>query len=184
MRSMCRPAPRHRPIGMSDGSNRLDGMTESGVVAPRALAIAEEEVNRWIDRSAANESVADWVQGLKIRQAEVRRLRDGGIPRRPGRRMPSLASIARFNNLGEDPYCMKCWYEPEGKWRDANGWLERAHVIDRVFNGLDNESNLRPLCSRCHRSQPIFEVGQESEALKWFATPWWDDIVVRSLWAS
>jgi hypothetical protein len=52
----------------------------------------------------------------------------------------------------------------------ACGWwmgLERAHLIDRVFGGLDLACNLVPLCHDCHREMPSFRPGEESEALAW-----------------
>lgn len=44
----------------------------------------------------------------------------------------------------------------------------RAHIIDRVFDGLDVEWNLALLCDWCHRTQPIFKPGEETGALAWF----------------
>lgn len=40
-----------------------------------------------------------------------------------------------------------------------------------VFDGLDLVANLAPLCSWCHRGQPIFRPGDEYEARTWFALP-------------
>ncbi len=107
---------------------------------------------------------------------EIARLEAGGLPQRPPRQMPSLKRIALHHGLGPDPYCVRCGVVGgEGSWAAANAWLERAHVIDRVFDGLDIESNLLPLCGGCHRQQPIFEPGDECAALRWFRRtpePW------------
>lgn len=81
------------------------------------------------------------------------------LPDRPSRRMPSLATLCRFHGL--EVACIKC-----GRPDD----IERAHVIDRCFGGLDGPQNLRPLCSTCHRYQPVFDNGDEAAALEWFDT--------------
>jgi hypothetical protein len=49
------------------------------------------------------------------------------------------------------------------RWNRAD--LERAHLITRVYDGLDGPQNLAPLCSLCHRFMPNFEPGQEQSAL-------------------
>jgi hypothetical protein len=90
-------------------------------------------------------------------------------PRRPKRRMPSMIRIAAYHRLGEQPFCIRCeWEPPISSWREAGPWLVRAHIIDRVCDGLDLESNLAPLCNPCHGSQPMFENGDERAALYWF----------------
>jgi hypothetical protein len=53
------------------------------------------------------------------------------------------------------------------RWQQSSSYLERAHLITRVFDGLDGPQNLAPLCGSCHRYQPSFEPGQEQEALDW-----------------
>lgn len=73
------------------------------------------------------------------------------------RRMPSMKRVLRHHGI--EGRCCRCGYD---------GYLERAHIIDRVFGGLDTGANLAPLCSWCHRGQPIFEPGQEDEARDWF----------------
>jgi hypothetical protein len=87
--------------------------------------------------------------------------------------MPSLKKIAaHLGVIGDPPHCWKCKaLVPTDNWDKASRWLERAHVIDRVFDGLDNAANLRPLCPGCHRVQPIFRAGEEARALRWFNKP-------------
>lgn len=104
-------------------------------------------------------------------EAEQARLLKGGLALRPPRRMPSMSKIAQFNDLGHVPHCVRCGFEPPVEtWAEANSWLERAHVVDRVAGGLDNEANLRPLCSLCHQLQPAFCAGDEKMALAWFGS--------------
>ena len=98
--------------------------------------------------------------------------RGPGNSKRPRRRMPSMAQIARHHGFDRStPLCIRCGRVPDdyATWGDTSGLgLQRAHIIDRVFSGLDNPSNLLPLCWRCHRQQPIFKAGDEAEALDWF----------------
>src|ERR1700676_1593342 len=84
--------------------------------------------------------------------------------------MPSLAKIAEFHHLGDEPFCVRCGYSRPGlwTWATAGGWLDRAHLIDRGADGLDIEPNLLPLCRGCHSGQPYFENGDEAKALMWF----------------
>ena len=91
------------------------------------------------------------------------------LPVRPRRRMPTLLAIARYHGLGEVSYCVRCGYRPPwDHWGISSTYLERAHIIDRCFDGLDVAPNLAPLCSWCHRTQPIFKPGDEAEAYAWF----------------
>ena len=84
--------------------------------------------------------------------------------------MPSLLTIARHLGVAsEPPHCFKCGRRTIARdWSKASAELDRAHVIDRVCDGLDHAGNLRPLCKQCHRYQPIFKAGEELEALLWF----------------
>lgn len=97
----------------------------------------------------------------------------GFWPSRPGRRMPTLSRIAAYHGLPAEPACVRCkWVAPCGTWRAASRYLERAHIIDRVFDGLDGPQNLAPLCHGCHKDQPIFRPGDEVAALRWFGLPY------------
>lgn len=95
-----------------------------------------------------------------------------GYSFRPKRRMPTMTQIAKHHGFDRStPLCIRCGLVPDdyATWKDAGGLgLERAHVIDRVFDGLDTLANLLPLCWRCHRGQPIFKAGDEAAALDWF----------------
>lgn len=48
---------------------------------------------------------------------------------------------------------------------------EKAHLIDRFYDGLDDVQNLVPLCYPCHSEQPPFIPGEERRALIWAQTP-------------
>lgn len=161
------------------------------VFAPTALRRVEEWLSQrgqrdaaWIDQCMSGPATSwmahgEMMQGLKRLQADFERqererdrLLAGGLPRRGPRQMPSLRRIAEYHSLGERPWCLGCdWKVPLATWTDASGLLERAHIIDRVFDGLDTLANLAPLCSRCHKTQPIFRPGDEEAALQWFGLP-------------
>jgi 5-methylcytosine-specific restriction endonuclease McrA len=78
------------------------------------------------------------------------------------RRMPALKQILKYHHLDMTPACVRC---------GAFGDVERAHIIDRSDNGLDNCANLAPLCRWCHAGQPIFHPDETAEALAWFGLP-------------
>jgi 5-methylcytosine-specific restriction endonuclease McrA len=106
-----------------------------------------------------------------------------GLPLRPGRRMPTWQAIQRYWYRQErgwvgfgqcdpgEPTCYRCgwWCMRDDKRSEADG-LERAHLVDRCFGGLDIEPNLVLLCSTCHRSMPSFEPGDEHKAIEWVET--------------
>jgi hypothetical protein len=91
---------------------------------------------------------------------DFRELYEFGGERGP-RQMPSMKVILRHRGF-QEARCVRCGY---------GGYLERAHIIDRFLGGLDNPANFAPLCDECHRNQPIFEPGDEAEALRWFRLP-------------
>lgn len=99
-----------------------------------------------------------------LRQAErdLKRLRSGGLAPRLERRMPTWRHIVLHHRI--DLACRRC-----GDRDLAN--LERAHIIDRCFDGLDEVSNIAPLCWQCHKAQPIFRPGDEYQARAWFGLP-------------
>jgi ribosome modulation factor len=84
------------------------------------------------------------------------------MPRRPKRRMPSVKKILEHHGLSPTPACVRCGAAVD---------VERAHIIDRSDDGLDNCPNIAPLCKWCHLSQPIFHPGEEASALAWFQLP-------------
>lgn len=113
----------------------------------------------------------------------------------PGRKRPNLPHILevaefwvdrddwphyRANTIGfGEPFCARCgWLVPiddsrfatdKGAWGEASkrSYLERAHLIDRCYDGLDGVQNLVPLCWRCHDVMPSFKPGDEDAALSW-----------------
>lgn len=98
---------------------------------------------------------------------------------RPRRRMPALwAVVSYWRPWGvfildiEIPHCFAClidrWCDedkpvPE-RWKGAR-WLERAHLADRCFGGLDGPQNFALLCHECHKGMPSFRGGDE--AIRW-----------------
>lgn len=89
-------------------------------------------------------------------------------PKRPPRRTPTHMKIAKYHNI-TIPQCMRCgWYPPTTDWKEAHKYLQRAHIIDRVYGGLDLPANMAPLCVPCHDRQPSWEPGHEALALSWF----------------
>ncbi len=96
--------------------------------------------------------------------------------------MPSLHKIAKFWKLDARPRCVRCLIKTRVyDWRQADGLLERAHIIDRCWDGLDEVHNLAPLCSFCHACQPMFKSGDEIKALKWFGLLERDEILKKRL---
>jgi hypothetical protein len=122
--------------------------------------------------------------------------------RRKARNLPQLGRIAVFwlNGFGSgacpdgirnedwgEPFCFRCyWKAPvpdanqtggiEACWDLASGWLERAHLHDRVYGGPDAVENLMPLCVLCHVSMPVSR--SFDEGLRWISTGprramWW-----------
>lgn len=92
----------------------------------------------------------------------ARRLNPQLVGAKPPRRMPSLKKVLEYHGLDPEPLCVRCGLVDV---------VERAHIIDRSSNGLDNCANLAPLCRYCHAGQPIFAPEQEAEALAWFGLP-------------
>lgn len=94
------------------------------------------------------------------------------ITDRPDRKMPSRKQIA-------DHWVGRCEHDDirppgpffgdvEACW--ACGWPctpDRAHIIDRCFDGLDGPQNLTLLCKGCHQRYPIICPGDEDVAWAW-----------------
>lgn len=86
--------------------------------------------------------------------------------------MPSAQKVAAYWETRGEPFrvdlsqpeCFGCGHATL-KWSD----LDRAHLIDRVCDGLDHAANLAMLCGICHRLMPSFESGQIEEALDYAA---------------
>lgn len=93
---------------------------------------------------------------------------------RPSRKMPSSKRIyehwrstsfaklpevgrlfAEWQMMGDGSrnYWDVCW-----SCADDERGVERAHLLARVYGGLDNEANLILLCRLCHKDQPDFGV--------------------------
>jgi hypothetical protein len=132
--------------------------------------VADEMLDHYICDGAGCMSWLDRGDVL-VRQIEMLHKWDHPASR-PPRRMPSLVRIARHHGVElRVPFCWRCHVESDDdatSWRTASSFLERAHVIDRCYGGLDDVQNLRPLCCDCHRWQPDFGPGDEPLALRWF----------------
>lgn len=102
------------------------------------------------------------------------------MSKRPSRKYPSYTKIFEYHGYHkDDSKCMAC-DEGYDKWSQ----LERAHIIARHKDGLDNEANLWLLCSKCHRGapmtgwgpQPDFGPGDEIATKNWRLNhPKWTD---------
>lgn len=120
---------------------------------------------------------------LELRQIKAeqdRILSPDWIPYRGDRSIPSLWTIARYwAQRGtfaidlDNPHCLACGYSqeldgtPAERWKQAGRFLQRAHLIDRVRDGLDGPQNIIPLCGACHRAQPSYGVEQCDEVIAW-----------------
>lgn len=154
------------------------------VAASRAPVFAEDtcrrleqEVAAWTDeamvervrRSWAEDAFGKELAALQAKINTIEHLWAGGLTKRPPRQMPRLPTIAAVHELGDLARCVRCSYlPPVDEWRYAHSYLQRAHIIDRVFDGTDYPANLAPLCEGCHGRQPIFQPGDEAVAYTWF----------------
>lgn len=157
-------------------------MTEAQVItsvfATSALAAVEAHIanrnQRFADAVAHTaEDIAAIAKRMKAELERDTRERDlllaGGLAQRPARRMPMFTKVARFHNLPTPPACIRCDFKPGvATWGEASSHLQRAHIIDRAYGGLDSLCNILPLCPPCHREQPIFRPQDRAEALEWF----------------
>jgi hypothetical protein len=102
------------------------------------------------------------------------------LPDRPARAYVPLWKIASYwATRGifwvelDYPWCFGCGKDADvdesmprdERWNAASTFLERAHLADRAWNGLDQVQNIVPLCGLCHRVMPSFTDGRE--AIKW-----------------
>lgn len=118
-----------------------------------------------------------------IRYERERVVRPGWIPERV-RRMPTLGPIAAYWSEREPfairlspPHCFRCQIRcprsgvpastRKSEWDKASRYLERAHLVDHALGGLDGPQNLVPLCHRCHRAMPMFDIGEGAAAIAW-----------------
>jgi hypothetical protein len=98
--------------------------------------------------------------------------------------------VARAIGWGE-PFCFRCgWLVPipeEGtitsRWKAAEGWLDRAHLVAHVNGGSGKAENLVPLCSLCHSLQP--ESIDGTAVIDWINgaehCPWWWQIMTDGI---
>jgi len=82
---------------------------------------------------------------------------------RPRRKTPSVKRIAEFWECETDR-CCKC--------RGFFKGLERAHLVDRCYGGLDGVQNLALLCWECHGMMPSFKPEREDDAYEYAFCSW------------
>lgn len=112
--------------------------------APRALRKALDRYNR-------NQCSRSWMywswDDRRWALREIALLLKGAVPDRGKRSMPSIARIAAHHDLPPDE-CWRC---------GRDGYVERAHIVARVWDGLDGPQNIALLCPPCHRRTPAFD---------------------------
>lgn len=79
------------------------------------------------------------------------------------RRMPSMKKICEHWRVPFG-YCFRCGQPAR---------CDRAHIIDRCFDGLDDVQNIVPLCYPCHSDMPPFWPGDERAAYGWLVEDYW-----------
>lgn len=105
-------------------------------------------------------------------------------PKRPKRRLPTHWEVAEywagrdvFMVSRDEPECFGCgtvqgWAEdhdtqtPKQRWNAAKRWLQKAHIVARVYGGLDGPQNIALLCDLCHSYQPD---DNGADAIAWIA---------------
>lgn len=64
----------------------------------------------------------------------------------------------------DEPHCVGCKQEfPE--W--SSKYLDRAHIVNRCYGGVNEPYNLTLLCRPCNRAMPKFAADQDAEAAVW-----------------
>jgi 5-methylcytosine-specific restriction endonuclease McrA len=63
------------------------------------------------------------------------------------RKLATLKAVARHHGRPED----SCW-----RCGRTDAHLERAHLVDRMQDGLDGPQNLALLCPSCHAMMPPY----------------------------
>jgi hypothetical protein len=111
------------------------------------------------------------------------------LPPRGNRVMPSLWQIAEYWYIRDDvfdvdlrnPHCFGCGDRAGSqaatlriRWQDAACKLDRAHLVARVYDGLDGPQNIVPLCGPCHRFQPDDDGAR---AVAWIQRGGWKQLV-------
>src|ERR1035438_3066393 len=120
---------------------------------------------------------------------------------RPSRqsRMPSLWAIVQYWHSQEDfgvpdiarPHCFACErpipfdesHSLAARWNRSTPYLDRAHLVDRIHNGLDGPQNLMPMCRwPCHKLMPQFYGTEPAGArpIDWVFNGGWGRPPVRA----
>jgi hypothetical protein len=157
---------------------------------PGQRILSDAEMHEQVER----ESKA-FIDGLRsIDAAREQIWKPGWKPARPERRMPTLWKLAEywaargtFDVLLDDPHCFGCREDvsefchgetPKARWNSLSGYLERAHLVARVYDGLDAPQNIVPLCGPCHRLMPDDDG---PAAIKWVQLGGWKHFVLARI---
>jgi hypothetical protein len=172
------PSPEH------EGPNPLP---VTGFTRNRAYRDGLHYRCRACDNRAARAGYAARNAPWKARQEEAARAaaaereRLGLLPDRPGRYLPRLWALASYW-AGRDtfavsldrPHCFGCRLRmeasgvtPQEQWNSAGLWLHRAHLVDRIRDGLDGPQNVVPLCAACNHVMPSFGPADGADAIAW-----------------
>jgi hypothetical protein len=136
----------------------------------RALADLELRQDR-LNREMLWRGVDEFINGLRsIDLCREMVWEPDWRPQRPARRMPTVWKLVEYWAARPDvfqvrpqiPHCFGCGDEvpydeaatPKERWNGASGYFERAHLVARVYDGLDGPQNIVPLCGLCHRMMP------------------------------
>ena len=157
----------------------LDEPAEWKAARRAALARVSSTFEEEFNSAALRLPVDELLQMLRSAKQEAERLADPRwLSKRPGRRMPSVSTIAKywagrrpFEDVSlEEPQCFGC-RRRAAEW--SSSYFDRAHLVDRFLGGLDHAGNLVPLCVACHRLMPLFEIDQGQVALDWVRAGGW-----------
>ena len=95
---------------------------------------------------------------------------------RPERSLKPAGVIAKYWAEKRDTFpnvdaknrkCFGCGLKVPS-WRS----LDRAHLVDRMHDGLDVEPNIAMLCIYCHNVMPSFKAGEGQAAIDWVLNEW------------
>lgn len=147
-----------------DGKAELiaDALAIVGTSAPDTIDVfAQRALRRVVNNPIeyrARRSSDEMVAAVRARRERIRSLLQGDTAERPGRsHTPSRKKIARHHGLPEDA-CWRC---------GSPDFIERAHIVDRSHDGLDQVQNLALLCAVCHWFMPAISPQNWLEGMRY-----------------